>query len=311
MQPMTPPPEQVSVSLPVGQAIERVKRMLFQPFDLGKWITIGFCAWLAYLGRGGFHGGYNFSSPHSGGAAAVREWVEQTRHYVAQNLIWIVPLAAILVLVGVAVWVLLLWLSSRGRFMFLHCVALDKAEVAVPWRKFAREANGLFWFRLGLGLLGLAGTLPLVAVMALAGWRVLDRGELSVGGIMELAGIGLMLALVAVVFWILGKLTTDFVVPIMFRRGAMCLPSWGVLLGLLAANPGRFLVYFIFQIILALAIFVLVLTAVLLTCCILGCLLMIPFLGTVLLLPILVFKRSYSLYYLAQYGEQFDVFRLQ
>jgi hypothetical protein len=48
-----------------------------------------------------------------------------------------------------------------------------------------------------------------------------------------------------------------------------------------------------------------------LTCCILGCVLMIPFLGTVLLLPILVFKRSYSLYYLAQYGEQFDVFRLQ
>jgi hypothetical protein len=195
--------------------------------------------------------------------------------------------------------------------MFLHCVALDKAEVAVPWRKFAREANGLFWFRLGLGLLGLAGTLPLVAVMALTGWRVLDRGELSVSGIMELAGIGLMLALVAVVFWILGKLTTDFVVPIMFRRGTMCLPSWGVLLGLLAANPGRFLVYFVFQIILALAIFVLVLTAVLLTCCILGCVLMIPFLGTVLLLPILVFKRSYSLYYLAQYGEQFDVFRLQ
>ena len=67
------------------------------------------------------------------------------------------PLAAFLLLLGVAVWVLLLWLSSRGRFMFLHCVALDKAEVAIPWRKFEPEANGLFWFRLGLGLAGLAG----------------------------------------------------------------------------------------------------------------------------------------------------------
>jgi len=37
----------------------------------------------------------------------------------------------------------------------------------------------------------------------------------------------------------------------------------------------------------------------------------IPFLGTVLLLPVHVFKRSYSLYYLAQYGEEYDTFRFQ
>jgi len=101
---MTLPPANVSVGLPVGQAIERVKRVLFQPFDLGKWITIGFCAWLAYLGQGGFHGSYNFSSPHGGGAGAVREWVEQARHYVTDNLIWIVPLAAILQTPGVGEW---------------------------------------------------------------------------------------------------------------------------------------------------------------------------------------------------------------
>jgi molecular chaperone DnaJ len=27
-----------------------VKRVLFQPFDLGKWFVIGFAAWLAHLG---------------------------------------------------------------------------------------------------------------------------------------------------------------------------------------------------------------------------------------------------------------------
>jgi hypothetical protein len=36
----------------------------------------------------------------------------------------------------------------------------------------------------------------------------------------------------------------------------------------------------------------------------------IPFLGTVLLLPVHVFRRAYSLHYLAQYGEEYDVFRL-
>jgi hypothetical protein len=60
---MTAQPQYISVTLPVGQAMERVKRTLFQPFDLGKWFTIGFCAWLAGLGQRGFastthfHGG--------------------------------------------------------------------------------------------------------------------------------------------------------------------------------------------------------------------------------------------------------------
>jgi hypothetical protein len=56
------------------------------------------------------------------------------------------------------------------------------------------------------------------------------------------------------------------------------------------------------------AIGIIVLLAILATCCIAGCLLLLPFLGTVLLLPVLVFKRAYPLYYLAQYGPQYDVF---
>ena len=47
----------VSVIDPVTPAIDRVKLILFRPFDLGKWFVIGFCAWLAYLGTGGGGGG--------------------------------------------------------------------------------------------------------------------------------------------------------------------------------------------------------------------------------------------------------------
>jgi hypothetical protein len=307
---MMPPPEDVSVALPVGQAIERVKRVLFQPFDLGKWFAIGFCAWLANLGRGGFRGNYNFGPGHGGGMGQVRGWVEQARDYVTNNLIWILPLAAAVVLLGAAIWVLVIWLSSRGRFMFLHCVAFDKAEVAVPWGKLARAANSLFWFRLVVGLAGLAATLPLVAIMVITSWRMIERRAPSVGGLIEVVGVGLLLLLVGAVFWVVAKLTTDFVVPIMFRRGGGCLPGWGVLLGLLAGNLGRFILYFLFQIVLSLAIGVLVLTAVLVTCCVFGCLAAIPYLGTVLLLPIFVFRRSYSVCYLAQYGGEYDVFRL-
>jgi hypothetical protein len=56
------------------------------------------------------------------------------------------------------------------------------------------------------------------------------------------------------------------------------------------------------------AIGALVFATIIVTCCLAGCLMMLPFLGTVLLLPVLVFKRAYPLYYLAQYG--YDVFSI-
>ena len=55
--PVTNSHREISVTEPVSPALERVKTMLFKPFDLGKWFTIGFCAWLAFLGKGGGGGG--------------------------------------------------------------------------------------------------------------------------------------------------------------------------------------------------------------------------------------------------------------
>ena len=67
--PIQPPPSsrprEIGVTEPIAPAYERVKQMLFKPFDLTKWITIGFCAWLAGLGEsGGGGGGFNGGGQH-------------------------------------------------------------------------------------------------------------------------------------------------------------------------------------------------------------------------------------------------------
>jgi hypothetical protein len=49
-----------SVLAPVGMALETVRRVLFQPFNLVKWLAIGFTAWLAVL-EGGMGSGFNFN----------------------------------------------------------------------------------------------------------------------------------------------------------------------------------------------------------------------------------------------------------
>ena len=50
IQPITTRPREINVVEPISPALRRVKHVLFQPFDLGKWFIIGFCAWLAFLG---------------------------------------------------------------------------------------------------------------------------------------------------------------------------------------------------------------------------------------------------------------------
>ena len=295
----------ISVTAPVGSAMERVKTMLFRPFDLGKWFVVGFCAWLATLGQQGFGGGGGFHQPWNGTNA--RHSLEQAKDYVVNNLNWLLPLVAAVVLVGLVVGVLIVWVSSRGQFMFLHCVALDKAEVAVPWNKFAREANSLFGFRLILGLGTLVLLLPFLVVAILIVIQMISQQNANVGGILGLIGIGFGVTVCSLVSFVISKFTRDFVVPLMFLRGGTCLAAWKSFRHLLAANVGLFVLYLLFQIVLSLVIFTLVVAVVLATCCLAGCLMAVPYLGTVLLLPVLVFQRTYSLQYLAQYGREYEV----
>jgi hypothetical protein len=308
-------PREISVTEPISPAYERVKQMLFKPFDLAKWITVGFCAWLAGLGESGGGGSFNSGRHNINNSGQP---VEQFRHFyheavdfVTVNLGWIIPVVVLVVLLVVGLWLLVLWLSSRGKFMFLYCVALDKAEIAEPWSKFAEAANSLFRFRVVLGLIGMVFTLPLVVFIALAILRMVLQGEADVAGVMTAAGLGLVVVLVAIVLAIVRKFMVDFVVPIMFLRGGSCMAAWGEFWGLLSVDAGKFALYILFQIVLAIAIGVIVLLAILVTCCIAGCLMLLPFIGTVVLLPVLVFKRAYPLCYLAQYGPQYDVFPKQ
>ena len=301
-------PTTVSVTVPVGQAIERVKLILFRPFDLSKWFVIGFSAWLAHLGETGFNFNYNIGSRRRG--RGVGPELERIRDYVMNNLSWIVPLAVLLVILCIALWVAVTWVSSRGRLMFLHCVAHNTAEIGAPWRNFGREGNSLFVFRIVLGLIGMVPMLPLLVVGIVATMKMFRRGGPDVAGIAVLVGVALMIVAVGIVLFVVAKLTTDFVLPIMLLRRNTCVAAWRELLGLISANVGQFVLYLLFQIVIAMATGALVVAVIIATCCIAGCLMIIPYVGTVVLLPILAFKRCYSLHYLAQYGREYDVFPL-
>jgi hypothetical protein len=301
---MTSQYAKISVLDPIAPALERVKTILFKPFDLGKWFVIGFCAWLAYLGKGGGGGG---NGPNFHRNVKPDQALDQAKHFITENLVWIVPVAIFVVMLIVVLWLVLTWLSSRGRFMFLHCVAQNKAEVKNPWTKFRQHANSLFLFRIVLGMIGfLAVVLPIL--LGLVALITVFSAAPHVGIVLGLVMFAMILFVVSIVLLLISKFTMDFVVPIMSLRTTSCTAGWREFLTLLSANKARFAIYILFQILIKMCISVIVLAAMCVTCCCACCLLSIPYIGTVLLLPILVFERSYSLHYVRQFGPQFDVF---
>ena len=313
IQPLSNSPRKISVTEVIDPAYERVKLMLFQPFDFTKWIVIGFCAWLAGLGESGGSGGLNFGNNSFNGhnnqsTEQFREFYQTASDFVTANLSWIIPVCVFAALLGLAIWLFILWVSSRGKFMFLHCVALDKAELDVPWRTFANAANSLFWFRLVVGLIGMVLWLPLAIFIAVSVIRMVVQGEPDFADVMLCVVLGLVLIFISIVFLLIRKFLGDFVVPIMFLHKGTCLAGWREFWGLLSAYPGQFTLYILFQIVIHIAIAAMIIIAILVTCCIAACFLALPFVGTVLLLPILIFKRAYSLYYLAQYGPEYGLF---
>ena len=191
--------------------------------------------------------------------------------------------------------------------MFLHCVAQNKGEVRVPWTKFRQHANSLFLFRIVVDLISFfAICLPLLfAIFFIFG---IISGPPYVGPVLGIVMIVLVFFVLAIAFWLVKRFTTDFVMPIMLLGTTSCTAAWRQFLTLLSANKGRFALYALFRIVIAIAIGVIVIAVVLATCCCALCIFAIPYIGTVALLPVLVFVRSYSLCYFRQFGPQFDVF---
>jgi hypothetical protein len=313
-------PNRVSVIDPITPAIDRVKLILFRPFDLGKWFVIGFCAWLAYLGSGGGGGGgggggprYNIPPERHEAREQIRQGIETARNYISDNLFWIIPVAVTVAVLVILIGLVVAWLNSRGKFMFLHCVATNKAQVVVPWHQFRQQGNSLFLFRIVLAVISLIVVVaPIIGIVVL-GIMMISGSTPGIISVPVIVILVLSVFALSILLFLVKKFTFDFVVPIMSLRMVSCTAGWREFMAVLSANKLRFTLYLLFQIVIKIVIGVIVGIGTCIGCCLCcaSCLLFVPYIGTVILLPLLVFTRAYSLYYLQQYGPEFDVFQTE
>ncbi len=296
------PANHVSVVDPISPSIAWVKQVLFRPFDLERWFVIGFCAWLATLGAN-LGGGGNNSGMRIENARQELPGVES---WIQAHFGWLILGGVALALLGFTLYLVLLWLRCRGRFMFLHCVRHCVAEVRRPWTLYRHLARSLFFFRLVLGVLSLVAIAIPTGIFLVTLWPL---SKISLPAML----VPLLLYIPTIVMFLLifgavGKLTRDFVVPLMVLRQTTCRSAWSELLSLIGRNKARFLLYLFFQLIIQVVINLGLMTLFVVTCCVACCLFNLPYLGTVLFLPIPVFNRAYPLLYLRQYGPAYDVF---
>ncbi len=287
----------VSVIAPLGEAFDTVKRVLFRPFNALKWFGMGFTAWLAMLYE-------NFSGFLLNGCNSVGQDFFKTgwRWFQANALLSSATFLALFVL-ACSLLLVVAWVSARGRFMFLDNVVNNRGEVAAPWNRWSRQGNSYFIFSILFGL-------ALVVIVFLAGVVLVVAGPGAAGlgwdmFMIVAAALGLILAALALLcISCIYVFLDDFVVPIMLCRACGVMEAWGVILELLAANIGVFVLYLLFKLVVVIAVG---LGAALLLCAT-CCLAFVPYIGTVIMLPFLVFMRSYPLHFLEQFGDSFRLF---
>ncbi len=300
----------IAYGVPLSNAWNRMKKALFQPFDIGKWFVLGFTAFVAGLAdyRGG--GGGNYSNKYG---RSRFDWDELVRFPdIACNWLDSHPFWFSLIIIGILFLIILAivltWLSSRGKFMFLHNVVNDKAEVSKPWRDYRKEGNSLFLWRLVFGFIAFI-LFVLFLIFSFVMIRNMYFGYYSFGGrvVIILAMIFEFLAYIIIVGYITLFLN-DFVVPIMYKYNITTSRAWFKFFPILGRYMGYFILYGLFIFVLGILVVLCVMLFGLLTCCIGFLLLIIPYIGSVVFLPVSYTFRAFSLEFLEQFGEEFTFF---
>jgi hypothetical protein len=284
----------IEIFKPFGEAFELMKKILFQPFELKKWLVIGFAAWLATLGAGGGGiGNFNYPDNRQEGARKFNETISQIPQPV------LITGICVLICVVLLLIVLFAWLRARGRFILVDCVVRDRAAIAEPWKEFRAEGNSFFLFSLLV-------VLVLIAVIVIAGLALIvpfiPRGDQAQPGLAFWIGLSLFV-FVAVCLAFVWALVSQLMVPIMYRQRCRARLGFAQAVNLVSSHPGPILLYVLFLLLLVVAVVLISCAVTCVTCCIAA----IPYVGTVILLPIPVTLVAFSLSFLRQFGPDYDV----
>jgi len=295
-------------SQPLLNSIGRMKKALFQPFDFSKWIHVGFTAFLS--GLTGLSGGGGFGNPGTGMDGfnwnKFFSFPESAWLWIASNPFWsLLLLAGILFLFTLIV--ILGWISSRGKFMFLYNVVNNRDEVVKPWHEYRQQGNSFFWWQFVYTFI-ISAIFILFLIYSFGIFKLIYYESIPTESKFGfIFGLIVVFVVLLVITAYISLFLTDFIVPIMYKNHISATKAWSKFISLAVRNMGSFIVYGLFILVLKIAVGVAVLFLAVMTCCVGLLLIMIPFVGSVIILPVSYSFRAFSIEYLATFGKDFDL----
>jgi hypothetical protein len=165
-------------------------------------------------------------------------------------------LIAIAILAVIVLAFVFLYINSVFRFILFDSVLRRQCSIGEGWQRWHRTGRRFFLWQLvfqisaGLFLLFLVG-IPL-AVAAAGGWltELQQHPGRAIGGVILFIGLVLVFVLVAGTVQVLAK---DFLVPIMALEGVDFADGWSRLLAMMRSEPGKYVVYLLLKLVLAIA----------------------------------------------------------
>ena len=291
-----------------SQAFDRMVLLLFRPFNIERWFSIGFCAWLAYLGTQS--GGGNFKNDlkgklNDGSPESFKQFVDKglDSHFALSLDVaeWAVVAGAVAVVLLFAF--LFCWIRSRGDFMFLHRWYAPNAPIGQCWASSRSVGRELFAWRVYFCLISvLLFVLIVVAAYVTVVQPYMAAGKEWGDALTRAAiGCGTAAVLLSLAVQCVAHLTKAFVVPVMYWHGVSASRAWLSVFSLCNQYPFAVLGYLLCGIGCWIAAVFAILAVVLLTCCLAAIPLILPYISAVAMLPVSFFFRGYSVCFLSQW----------
>ena len=232
----------------IQPAWENMVRVLFRPFSLRKWLSLGFISLIAY-GMSGGGGGFNV--PGNYGGNQHPNW---PGHNPWPEIMHFLPLIILGFIVLVAIGLLVSWIGSVFHFIYVDNLVRNSGAIAEPFGRFRRQGTSYFLWRLVFGLIYMALILSIVAVVVFSVLAASHGGGSA--GLMVLAivvGVLVIIPLV-IVAAIIDLFVRDFVTTVMYVRGVGIMEAWSIAWPIIKQNAGQVALYILILIALAIAI---------------------------------------------------------
>jgi len=283
----------ISVVVPLGAAWQHMKRILF-PVTFRRWISLGFVAWLASLGSGVPNLIVNLGR----NGRAARHWMRGMERFLEAYWPLVLAGALIVVAVGLALWVILAYLRSRGIFMYLDAIYSRDCRIGQAWRSAAPLALSFWKWSILLSLLAGAAAIiacvpMLLVVLRHEGQQGFDLSIIPAvaGSVLALLSVGL---LHAVARWLMNSLLA----PIMYVRRCSVIEAFTEFTRLTRGHLGSVALFFLMHIPLGLLMGMAAVPVLCMTCCLAG----LPVVFQTVMQPLYLWLRAYGPHFLAQFG---------